>query len=518
MYKNTLRSIFNVQQLQCELSIEKIDNNIHPLNKKKQFGKISFLGLMFITGSAYALPVDDESGVINTQYEDVLVEDEFRNDQGVLMTEEEVKLLKGQYISPYNYLQDPVAARLGYSAVTSSAGGTYRGGISAIVGENRPLSPGTSNMTFNTDIAQIWGQTGRLGGFALGGTVTAVANFNDAGHVNTYNTASQSTLSQAYLNYQYSNKVDVSVGNIILSTPWVNSFGSQQGGTYALGNNPYQGAVVNVQALPSLLVTGYTALGYMPFPNNWFNQRNYYNTMSGILHNDIPTSGTSGVGLTWNPVNSYTGQLWLYNFADYANMAYVDNAYHVGLSKLFSLDFGLQGFTQASSGSSITNQVLSPNNTTTLGNVSSNGLGAKMALNIGPNVTSVSFNNIFGSNGSFLNGGMVTPYTYGMEIDPLYTTPALYSIAELGSGYAYTIRNSTTFMENKLKYNLSMSQFFVNQVYSTQLTQVTEYDSTILYRIPHTNMNVWGRLVYVQKPDNYGGNMWQPRVIFNWTY
>jgi hypothetical protein len=113
---------------------------------------------------------------------------------------------------------------------------------------------------------------------------------------------------------------------------------------------------------------------------------------------------------------------------------------------------------------------------------------------------------------------MVTPYTFGMEIDPLYTTPALTSLAELGSGYAYTLRNSTTFMDKSLKFNLSMSQFFVNQVYSTQMNQVTEYDGTLIYRIPHSTMNVWTRMVYLQQPQNNGGNMWQPRVIFNWTY
>ena len=113
---------------------------------------------------------------------------------------------------------------------------------------------------------------------------------------------------------------------------------------------------------------------------------------------------------------------------------------------------------------------------------------------------------------------MVTPYTYGMEIDPLYTTPALTSLAELGSGYAYTIRNSTYFLEKSLKFNLSMSQFFINQVYTAQPNQVTEYDAVLLYRIPHTNMNVWSRLVYVEQPENAGGSRLQPRFIFNWTY
>ena len=178
----------------------------------------------------------------------------------------------------------------------------------------------------------------------------------------------------------------------------------------------------------------------------------------------------------------------------------------------------IQGFMQSSSGSALTTQFPATSaQTTPAGVVASNGVGAKLALNIGNNTSSISYNNIFGSNGSFLNGGMVTPYTYGLQIDPLYTTPALNSLAELGSGFAYTLRNSTGFMDNKLKFNLSFSQFYVNQVYSFQANLISEYDTSLIYRIPHSNMNIWTRMVYVGQPASVGGNMWQPRVIFNWT-
>jgi hypothetical protein len=485
--------------------------NVHIL-----FISLCILKIAVVKAVPLDKPVDTENAITSGAANDETVEDEFRNDVGVLMTEEEIKVLRNSYISPYNYLQDPIDLNMGFDTRTDSPNGSYHGGFSVIAGGNRPIN--RDNMTFNTDVGEIWGQTARLGGFALGGGVTTVFNINDNGDAGTFHTTGQLAPTQAYLNYQFSNKVDVSAGNILITTPWVSSFGSAQGGTYAMGNNTYQGVLVNVQALPSLLIKGYTAWGYLQYPNGWVGPQNFYNTMGGILGNSLPTSGTSGVGLNWNPVDSYSGQIWLYNFADYANMAYLDNTYHVGLSKLFSFDFSLQAFAQTSAGSSIPNQVLSPNQTTTLGNVSSNGLGLKMALNIGDNISSISFNNIFGSQGSYLNGGMVTPYTYGMEIDPLYTTPALTSIAELGSGWAYTLRNSTSFLDKSLKFNLSMSQFFVNQVYATQMTQATEYDASLLYRIPHSNMNVWTRMVYLQQPANYGGDMWQPRLIFNWTY
>lgn len=478
--------------------------------------KFSSIWILFLISNTYAteLFVDSNESAISSN---IVSDGFFENDVSVLAEEADIKQSKQYYISPYNYLQDPISLNMGYSSVADSANGTFRGGTSVILGQNRPV--GTPNMTISSNVFQLWGQTGRLGGFALGGAATGVVNFRQASGVDTWGTTTQLAPSQAYINYQYPNKVDVSAGNILITTPWVNSFGSTPGATYAMGNNTYQGVLVNAQLLPSLLAVGFSAWGYLQYPNYLPNQQNFYNSQGSSFLNGIDQTtsyGPSGVGLIWNPVDSYTGELWLYNFSNYANMAYVNNSYHIPISDLFSFDLGLQGFVQASSGNNNTNQVYLPGQDTPAGLISSNGTGLKIALNIGDNTTSISFNNIFGS--GFLNGGMVTPYTYGMETDPLYTTPALTSLAELGSGYAFTLRNSTTFMDKNLKFNISASQFNVNQVFEGQATQVNEYDAALLYRIPHTNMNVWTRMVYLQQPQNAGGNMWQPRVIYNWTF
>lgn len=461
---------------------------------------------------------DNESSVIKSGNKYRSSDDYFDNDASVQLQEEEIKALKNAFISPYNHLQDPIDLNMGLADTRTESKETFHLGTSVIGNINSPTQG--QNRAYNTDIFQIWGQSSRVGGFALGAGGTAVLNMNQTGQPNTFGTTSVFTLSQAYIDYQYSNKLQITGGAILLTTPWVNSFGSNPGATYAMGNNPYQGVIASVQALPSLLLTGFYAWNYMQYPNNWFNQQTYYNTMGGPLAGigSSPTNGPAGLGMIWNPVDSYSGQLWFYNFNNYAQMVYFDNSYHIGLSSLFSLDISGQGFMQSSSASGLTNQVSLPGETSPAGVVASNGVGGKLALNIGNNTTSISYNNIFGSSGSYLNGGMVTPYTYGMEIDPLYTTPALTSLAELGSGFAYTLRNSTTFMDNTLKFNLSFSQFFVNQVYSSQPNLVTEYDAALLYRIPHTNMNVWTRMVYQDQGEAYGGALWQPRVIFNWTY
>lgn len=482
--------------------------------------KIIALGIFTLfSKSALAVGADVTESGVAADDADKISTDFDQNDVDELIRDEEIKLLRASYISPYNNLQDPITLNMGYSQKVDESGAIYRGGLSGIINLNSPTQG--QNRAYNTEIFQLWGQTDRYAGFAFGAAGTAMLNTNQVGQPNTFAETSVFSLGQAYVDYQYGNKLDITAGNILIVTPWVNASSSNNpGGNYAMGNNTFQGAVFNVQALPSLLVTGFTAWSYLQYPNNWFTQQTYYNTMSGPLSGigEASTGGTSGVGVVWNPVDSYSGQAWLYNFTDYANMAYVDNSYHVQMNKVFSWDFAAQGFMERSSGLTLTNQTSLPGQTTPAGDVSSNGVGGKIALNIANNTSSISYNNIFGASGSFLNGGMVTPYTYGMEADPLYTTPALTSLAELGSGQAYTIRNSTRFMEGSLKFNLSFSQFFVNQVYATQASQINEYDATILYRIPQTALNVWARVVYVENANSSSGNMWQPRVIVNWTF
>lgn len=483
---------------------------------KRNFKLIFMMLMLFATTFIHASEkrLDVESTVANSDADSQITQGYLENDISVIATQEAIRVMKNSYISPYNYSQNPIALNMGYDTRSSESTGTFSGGIS-IVGSANYFNNG--NYTeFNTDVAQLWGQTGRWNGFALGAGGTAVFNGMQINSNNAFATRGILAPTQAYVDYQFSNIVDVTVGNILISTPWVTSFGSNPGLTYGMGNNSYQGVLVNVQPLKSLLFTAYTAWGYLQYPNNWYSPQNFYNYNGGVLYNRQPTYGTTGIGVNWNPVDSYSARLWLYNFENYANLAYVDNSYHLNLPSIVSMDFGLQGFMEQGSG--ITTQTVLPGMQNTAGSVSSNGLGAKISLNIGDNTTSISFNNIFGPNGSYLNGGMVTPYTYGMEVDPLYTTPALTSLAEQGSGYAYTLRNSTWFMDKNLKFNLSASQFFVNQVYSGQPNQINEYDGSLMYSIPHTHMNIWTRLVYLEQPDYYGGNMWQPRIIYNWTF
>ncbi|MFN8769930.1 MAG: hypothetical protein ACK5WP_03580 [Neisseriaceae bacterium] len=438
-----------------------------------------------------------------------------QNDFSVEEEEIEAAKLKNLYISPFNYTQNPVAYSMG---TTTQAGpnGTYQVGLSVIGSGNIPLNG--VNSTFNVDAFQVWGQTGRWNGFALGGTVQGVQTIRQVGQPNTFEPYSVLAPTQAYINYQQPDLFQITAGNILLNTPWVNSLDNVPGATFANTNNTFLGFTANVQLLPSLILMGFHAYSYLQYPYSFPNAQNLYNTYGGPLANmgsNATNMGVTGVGTRWNPGNGYRARLWFYQFVDYANMWYFENSYNLALSKDYSMDFGFQAFNQSSGDNSITTYTPLPGANTPAGIISSNGIGLKWVINIPHDTISVSYNNIFGPDNSFLNGGMLTPYTYGLETDPLYTTPALTSLAELGSGSAYTIRNSWRAIENKLTFNVSYSQFFTNQAYGGQPNApINEWDAAMIYNWD-SHFNVWTRLVYLDAPS---APMWQPRIIFNYSF
>lgn len=438
------------------------------------------------------------------------------NDDAVAAEEAEIDKLKNAYISPYNYIQDPIAYNMGTSSV-AGPNGTFHIGVSSVNSANVRLD--SQNYSVFSETGEVWGQTERWGGLALGGTLSGSASAQQIGQPNTYATTGLLIPSQAYLDWQYKDIFEITGGNVILTNPWVNSISNYPGATYANSNAPFQAVQANVQVNRSLLLTGFRAFTYQQYPNNWFNYETLYNT-SGNYQGLAQTPGATGAGATWNPASNYNLNLWYYNFIGQADMWYFDNHYHQNISKNVSMDFGIQLLNQSSSGdvfTSSTYQNIQGQTVQTPG-VAGNAVGAEWAINTGNNTILLAYNNVFGTPGSLLDGGIITPYTYGLETDPLYTTPALSSIAELGSGSAYLIKDTMHFLDNSLKASLAFSQFFVNQVAAWQPGIQTEYDAALQYTVPKTNLNIWTRVVYVDTSQNAGGSFWQPRLIVNWTH
>jgi hypothetical protein len=423
-------------------------------------------------------------------------------------------------ISPCNYLQNP----FGLTGLSTKAGkdGTYNIGIAALYNEN--IMSQLNNKYGFGYATEIWGQTSKWRGFAIGGAVI-LANFGSANLLNPTDKAAQmathvtpiAILSQAYLSYQYQNYLDVNAGNIILNTPWVTSLTSTP--PYLL-NSTFQGATANIQLLPNLLINAFGIVSYQNYPNNFWTRTTNYNEPGSVISsiNNTPTPGALGIGAKYQPIKTNTLNLWFYQFYNYIDMWYADNDFKLNLSKNVSMNFGIQGVMQTANGSNLVGQQTLIGTKLPAGTPNGNAIGLKLDINVPHDTVSFSYNNVFGPVGSFLNGGLLTPYTYLFEADPLYTTPGLTSIAELGSGSAFTLKNKMSFLDNSFNTTLSYSAFFVNTVYPTQANHLEEYDAIMTYNVPHTKLSILGRLIYLQQPGNAGGNILQPRLVIGYVF
>ena len=423
-------------------------------------------------------------------------------------------------ISPCNYLQNPFGL-VGYSS-KGGPNGSWGLGLSGIFNNNiRPQGTDTWGIG---NVVEFWGQTPRWGGFALGGAIS-LANIGSSNLLNPNDIPSQQMQhtteviipNQAYLNYQYKNVFDIAAGNIVLNTPWANSAASLP--PYILTNS-FQGVTANLQVLPNLLLTGFGIFSYQLYPNNYWDRGTNYNIPGGIIQSigSTPTPGSLAIGAVYQPTRNDTVNLWLYQFYNYVDMWYADNDWKLELSKNVSMNFGIQGVMQTANGSNLVGQQTLEGTNIPAGTPNGNAVGVKWDINVPHDTISFSYNNVFGPTGSFLNGGLITPYTYLFETDPLYTTPALGSMAELGSGSAFTFRNKTKFLDNSLQFNVSYSVFWINKIFPTQANLIEEYNVVLKYNIPHTKFSTLGRLVYYQQPDYAGGNTFQPRIIVTYVF
>jgi hypothetical protein len=224
------------------------------------------------------------------------------------------------YISPNNYLQNPYMNQpmLGQTHILTESQ------IDGSAGEGfweRLFTDGTYNVAGAGSVANLSGayyqalggfafaQTGRIGGFALGGLLAIQTPQNQSGNYLGYIYSTNIVeLSQAYVEYQYSNIVQADVGRIAINTPWLNS--SDPSTTAYI---TYQGMWVNVQPLDSLLLSA-LAINEIGNPAG-FHPYTLYNSTFGFPISTAATDpGAIGFGAEWNPSLSYNLNFWAYQF------------------------------------------------------------------------------------------------------------------------------------------------------------------------------------------------------------
>lgn len=449
-----------------------------------------------------------------------------------------------KYINPTAYIQNP------YGTLTSS-GGTQVVSESQMANQNvaeKWFADGTWNVLAGAAAqytgagagfpsyaygANLFGQTGPVAGFSFGGLLTAVNPFF-ASNMNGYNqnlapflpANEQVAVSEAFVEYQYNNIVQVDAGLIgINNSPWLSQ--NYYSNILAPGAT-YQGILVNIDAGGGWLLT---ALGFnaaQAVSETGFTGLTFYNKGydygGGLIANNT-TTGTSdqtiAIGanyLAWN--NQYNLRLWGYEFQNYGSLLYADNSIKFQPNENLAFNVAAQGGTNNSNGS-----VGNPNGTNALtdaglGQISSNFVGIQGGMTYKWFSLNVGYNSVWGPQSAYGNGGIVSPYTYGFATDPLYTTPYMAGLVDLGTaGSAYKISPSFNFLNG----NLSIAPAFTSfTTASPQWNGTKEYDLVTTYSIPEIKgLTLFGVYAYQSVPYstyNTAGSTYVTQIFVSYLY
>ncbi len=326
--------------------------------------------------------------------------------------------------------------------------------------------------------ANIFVQSGHVGGFAIGGMIEVINPFLQPGYrylsgdisYNLLPNTQVVTPSELYLEYQFANKVQVDAGWIFLETPWMNSYDDAM-----LVSGDFQGVLANYQVSNNWRLVGIASNAYQEMGSTSYNQLTMYN--KGFNGNGwvLPTTATSdgsyAIGGVFKPVADYDLNLWGYSFAGYANTLYADSNYVYHLNEDNKFNFGVQLGNQNTWGMSTNNMQQAG-----YGSPDSYLVGGKFGYNYSYWFNAeVSYDGMFGPNNSYYQGGFVSPYSYTIVNDPLYTSGLGAGMIEQGAGNSWRAATTFKILNEDLKLELAFEQFLTT-------SPLNEYDIDIKYK------------------------------------
>lgn len=396
------------------------------------------------------------------------------------------------YIKDQSYLQNPFRSLTmggGTQYVTPEqkesqnfAGHLFTDGTWNIYGFSGIQANDGKPTNYNVS-STLFGQTGSVGGFSLGGAFVLgnpfIQNENAGSGYPPYvfmTSEQYNALSEAYLEYQYDHLFQADIGYIgINNSPWLaGSYYSDQSSAVT-----YQGALFNINPGAGWLITALA-----------FNGANYpgYNGFTGnTLYNPgsiqgIPTginqgsNGSFALGASYyTPDNLYNVRAWGYQFDNYASLVYADSSLKMPIDDKTNTYFtvALQGGTEwGNSSNAITNAGL--------GNINSNFAGAQAAFNYDWFNLTVGYENAWGPSGAYGNGAIVSPYTYNENVDPMFANNWMTSLVQQGSaGQMYIITPTFSFLDGAL----SVAPAYSQVLNTASAAPLTEFDLVLNYKV-----------------------------------
>lgn len=403
---------------------------------------------------------------------------------------------KSDYISLNNYIMNP------YNH-SPSAGGTHLVNESSVANQglwDQFFHNGTYNAVGLASYAYLQGgnnygygtnifaQSGHVYGFALGGMLevtnpflTPGQSYRDGpyGYAN-LPTTEVSSPAELYLEYQIPGAFQFDIGRIFLDNPWMNSYDDA-----FMTSATFQGAVANYQMTDHWRLSAIATNAYQPFASNGFSQFTVYNKPYNgpgafDLSNNAVETNSYALGAVYNPTKDYTLNLWSYNFGNYTNMLYADTNYQLHFTDTQKLILAAQTGNQNTLGMGTNvNGVAAQNPANAgipFGSPDSYLFGAKIGYGYSYWFEgALSYDGMYGPQSAFYNGGFVSPYTFGVVNDPLYTSGLAGGLIEQGAGNSYKI--STTFrpIGEDLKIETAYERF-------DTISPMNSYDLDVKYK------------------------------------
>ncbi len=325
--------------------------------------------------------------------------------------------------------------------------------------------------------ANAFAQTGNYYGFSVGGSYMLTNPFfadqmNQQQPINIYVPSNKvNVLSQAFLQYTFPDVAQVSVGRIAMDTPWIKTTTNNP-----LTNATYQGGLANAQLGDSWFLTALYINAYKGIAQSEFTDNSMY-TLSNNTAVASPIAGVAALDLTvalgaeYTLDNTLHAGLWGYVFQNYVSMLYLDGEKTFEMGNHQALTLNLQSAVQSdfATGGSVATEL-------NLGTPNSRMLGAKLTYHHNWFSGGIASNLLWGPSGSFENGGMVSPYTFNIANDPLYTTSFFAGMVEKGGGNAYKVFAAIKLLEDELVITPSFAFYNItNGANSNELDLITRY-------------------------------------------